>query len=184
MADGRAESTFPRFLLFLLLAGAAYRVRMVVVRSRSWFKRQRSLATRLHTALTSSAAMRAALTLLALAPAASALSLHRAEVDAEDTLFALSSAGASQQVGAEERAGDTLFALSSESEAQQAGQQAEDEYNSVSSLLSEAEALLQEEVASDREAAEEEMRSASRGTRPGEPSIQWFGVWKRVGYIG
>ncbi|CAK0881220.1 unnamed protein product [Prorocentrum cordatum] len=103
--------------------------------------------------------MIAFLTLFALPSVASSLSLHKAEAEegAGDMLFALSSEGASQKTEAEEGAGDMLFALSSEAEAQQAGERAEDEYTSVSSLLSEAEALLQEEVASDREAAEEEI---------------------------
>ncbi|CAK0882660.1 unnamed protein product [Prorocentrum cordatum] len=39
----------------------------------------------------------------------------------------------------------------------QAGEQAVDEYTSVGGLLSEAEALLQEEMVSDHEAAEEEI---------------------------
>merc|ERR1719382_816011 len=73
-------------------------------------------------------------------------------------LFALSTEGLSKKAQAEEGAGDMLFALSSDSETQQAGERTEDEYTSVSGLLSEAEALLQEEeMSSDREAAEEEI---------------------------
>merc|ERR1719291_1605403 len=72
-------------------------------------------------------------------------------------LFALSSEAASHKVESEEGAGDMLFALSSESEAQAGGERTEDEYTSVSSLLSEAEALLKDDMSSDREAAEEEI---------------------------
>ncbi|CAK0860789.1 unnamed protein product, partial [Prorocentrum cordatum] len=77
------------------------------------------------------------LALFALSPVASSLSLHKVE--------------------AEEGAGDMLFALSSVSETQQGGERSEEEYTAISSLLSEAEALLQVEAATDREAAEEEI---------------------------
>ncbi|CAK0800340.1 unnamed protein product [Prorocentrum cordatum] len=103
--------------------------------SRSCFKGRHSLL-HIYTLLSRSAStMVALLTLFALPCVASSLSLQRA--DAEE--------------------GDMLFALSSDAEARQAGQRAEDEYTSVIALFSEAEALLREEVASDREAADEEI---------------------------
>ena len=90
-------------------------------------------------------AMRWLLALFALSSVASSLTLQaekRTEEGTEDMLFALSSEGLSKKAEAGEGAGDMLFALSSESEAQEAGERTEDEYTSVSGLLSEAEAQV------------------------------------------